>query len=199
MTNKMQAEWKASKKTCEKTLQGNTPETLIRNRKDMTHADRVRERAAARGWHVSLCHERARDCKSIRKQATDMKGLKGISWWRGRGDWKKRASVPGLRFTILEWLPSGWRKTIICYQLGSGALNSGTVYTHTHAHTACWVISLPKAGSAHSLYCSGVQYGASPKDRQKKHNVLSLNKKRGAREEESFQRSIKDDEIWGCN
>lgn len=47
-----------------------------------------------------------------------------------------------------------------------------TVYTHTFTQ-ACWVISLPKAGSAHSLYCSGVQYGASPKDRQRKNTMFS--------------------------
>lgn len=39
-----------------------------------------RETAAVRGRHVMLCHERARDWTSIRKQATEMKALKGMSW-----------------------------------------------------------------------------------------------------------------------
>lgn len=182
MTSLMSGEWKASKKTHEKTTQGDTPGTLVRNTKDIRRASTESERRQKPEADTWVCVMKERDRKSIRKQATDMKGLKGICWWRDRGV-KRRASVPGLRFTIWEWLSSGWRSAIIPYQLGSGAVNSGmytlsSVDTHTCTQ-ACWVISLPRAGSAHSLYCSGVQYGASPEDRQRKHNVLSLNKKSG--------------------
>lgn len=46
------------------------------------------------------------------------------------------------------------------------------------AHISSFVVFFsPSAGSAHSLYCSGVQYGASPKnrEREKKYKFLRLN------------------------
>lgn len=64
------------------------PETLTGNTKDRRHADGDGETtvAEATGKHVRQCHERVRDYKSISKQqATDMKGLKGISRWGDRG------------------------------------------------------------------------------------------------------------------
>lgn len=168
MTNKMSAVWEASKRRCH----GVTSENFRRNKKKSykTHADRVKGTAAARGKHTRQCHERVTDCKSVRKQAAHMKGPERFSQMKREVVCvKRRAAV----------LPSCWKNTIICYQLGSGALNTGTYGIHQeskHTQAACWFISLPKAGSAQSLYCSGVQYGASPRERQQKANELRVEK-----------------------
>lgn len=101
------------------------------------HQDRVRETVTARGWHVR--HERLQVSKktSNRHERTERYQL-----MERQGSVKGRASVAGSRFTLWEWLLSGWRNTIICYQLGSAALNSGTytlntVHMHAHTHTPC--------------------------------------------------------------
>lgn len=167
------------------------------------HQDRVRETVTARGQHVR--HERLQVSKktSNRHERTERYQL-----MERQGSVKRRASVAGLRFTLWEWLLSGWRNTIICYHLGSGVLNSGTctlksAHAHIHTHTcihihimqaACWFISLPKAGSAHSLYCSGVQYGAFPKDRQKNTMFTVWPKIRGEQGKRGFRGSTKGNE-----
>lgn len=128
MTNKMPAEWK-------KTSKKNSPETLMSNTKDMrraaTESERQQQQPEANTW-VSVTKERLRvnkktSCRHERYQLME----------RHRNV-KRRALVPGWSVSVWERLPSSWRKTIIRYQLGSGAPNSG-VYTldsvraHIHA------------------------------------------------------------------
>lgn len=136
------------------------------------HQDGIRETVTAGGQHVR--HERLQVSKktSNRHERTERYQL-----MERQGSVKRRASVAGLRFTLWEWLLSGWRNT---YLLSPRIRSSEQRDMHTekctctHTHTCirihimqatCWFISLPKAGSAHSLYCSGVQYGAFPKGR----------------------------------
>lgn len=114
------------------------------------HQDRVRETVTARGQHVR--HERLQVSKktSNRHERTERYQL-----MERQGSVKRRASVAGLRFTLWEWLLSGWRNTIICYHLGSGVLNSGTCTlksAHAHIHTRAYTYTSCKQHAGLSPY-----------------------------------------------
>lgn len=114
------------------------------------HQDGIRETVTARGQHVR--HERLQVSKktSNRHERTERYQL-----MERQGSVKRRASVAGLRFTLWEWLLSGWRNTIICYHLGSGALNSGTCTlksAHAHIHTRAYTYTSCKQHAGLSPY-----------------------------------------------
>lgn len=128
MTNKMPAEWK-------KTSKKNSPETLMRNTKDMrrttTESERQQHQQPEANTWVSVTKERLRVNKKTSSRHERYQLMER------HGSVKRRALVPGWSFTVWERLPSSWRKTIICYQLESGASNSGiytldSVYAHIH-------------------------------------------------------------------
>ncbi len=200
MTNKMPSEWKASKRSCEKTPRGDTPETLIRNTKDIRHAptEAERQRQPEADTWVGVTKERER--LRVNKKTSDRhERPERYQLMERQGSVKRRA---GLRFTIWEWLPSGWRNTIICYQLGSGALNSG-IYTsnsvHTHTHTQHAGLSPHPRQDLHTP-CTAPGCSMGHLLRTGRGNTMfSVWTKRGSEGRRGFRRSTEDDKMWAYN
>lgn len=135
MTNKMPAERKASKKTWENMPLGETPETLIRNTKAIRHTHSSSSQRPTRET-VSWKSERLQVSK---KQVTDMKGLKGICWWRDRRVWKGETQCQawGLLFEKSYYQAEGTPLSVITLNQGLWAVGNihWIVCTHMCTHT----------------------------------------------------------------
>lgn len=88
----------------------------------------------------------------MENNGTDEEVKKGLGKWVERLGGVINRAVPSWPQVQLSLMRTGW--------VQRGKLASSLKGWMEEADF------LPKAGSAHSLYCSGVQYGASPKDRE---------------------------------
>lgn len=147
MTNKMPAERKASKKTWENMPLGETPETLIRNTKAIRHTHSSSSQRPTRET-VSWKSERLQVSK---KQVTDMKGLKGICWWRDRRVWKGETQCQawGLLFEKSYYQAEGTPLSVITLNQGLWAVGNihWIVCTHMCTHTLGYLLTQGRIGT----------------------------------------------------